>query len=74
MIQGAVERWRIDRRNAHLIHSSMVSEPADMFAVLPLPFDDELVERQEKENEQSKNAALVSYEMARAAGYFDKPV
>jgi len=42
VIQGFVDRQRIERRNAYLIHASMVEHAVDMFECLPLPYDDEL--------------------------------
>lgn len=42
VIQGFVDKQRIERRNAYLIHCSMVEKPVDMLEYLPLPYDDEL--------------------------------
>lgn len=42
VIQGFIDKQRIERRNAYLIHCSMVEKPVDMLEYLPLPFDDEL--------------------------------
>lgn len=42
VIQGFIDKQRIERRNAYLIHCSMVEKPVDMFEHLPLPYDDEL--------------------------------
>lgn len=42
VIRGQVNRQRIERRNAYLIHCSMVEKPVDMLEYLPLPFDEEL--------------------------------
>lgn len=42
VIQGFIDKQRIERRNAYLIHCSMVERPVDMFEYLPLPYDDEL--------------------------------
>ncbi len=55
MIKGWVDRARIDRRNAYLIHCSMVSKKVDMYEYLPLPFDDELKEIDEQALSESIN-------------------
>ena len=44
VIQGFIDRQRIERRNAYLIHCSMVEHPVDMLEYMPLPYDDELKE------------------------------
>lgn len=65
VIQGFVDRQRVERRNAYLIHSSMVEKPVDMLEYLPLPYDEEL-----KGVESGLNDAEL-YNLARETGYFD---
>ena len=48
VVRGKTEDWRIQRNNAFLIHRSLVEKPVNIFNELPLPFDDELKEMQEK--------------------------
>lgn len=40
--QGKVDEWRFLRAGFNLVHCSMVSKPAEIKEVLPLPYDDEL--------------------------------
>lgn len=44
VIRGKVDDWRYARRNAHLIHVSMVGsdKAIDMKSALPLPYDEEI--------------------------------
>lgn len=51
-----------------LIHRSLVEKPVDIFAAIPLPFDDEL-----KENE-SELSDWQLYTLAKDAGYFSSPL
>lgn len=53
VIQGTIDRMRIERRNAWLVRCSLVSKPGVMTDALPLPYDDEL-----EENDAEENAAL----------------
>lgn len=50
VIQGFIDKQRIERRNAYLIHCSMVEKPVNMLDYLPLPFDDELSEAPDGES------------------------
>lgn len=50
VIQGFIDKQRIERRNAYLIHCSMVEKPVNMLDYLPLPFDDELNEAPDGES------------------------
>lgn len=67
VIQGFVDRQRIERRNAYLIHASMVEHAVDMFEVLPLPYDDELKEQVPT----SEMSAKEFYEQTIASGYLN---
>lgn len=42
VIQGQADKWRIERRNAHRIHESLVEKPLNILDFAPLPYDDEL--------------------------------
>lgn len=64
VIQGFVDRQRVERRNAHLIHCSMVEKPVDMFEYSPLPYDDEL-----KGETGLSDGEL--YNLAKETGYFE---
>lgn len=67
VIQGLVDRQRIDRRNAYLIHSSMVERPVDMLDYLPLPYDDELREQ----SPATEMSAEEFYKQAIESGYLN---
>lgn len=67
-IQGFVDRQRVERRNAHLIHCSMVEKPVDMLEYSPLPYDDEL-----KESETGLSDGEL-YNLLRETGYFNNPL
>lgn len=51
VVQGTVENWRIARKCAFLISSSMVQQPVDIFSWIPLPYDQELLELMGEERE-----------------------
>lgn len=44
VIQGYVDRQRVERRNAYLIHCSLIQSPVSILDYLPLPYDEELKE------------------------------
>ena len=67
-IQGFVDRQRIERRNAYLIHCSLVEKPVDMLEYLPLPYDEEL-----KEQETGLSDAEL-YKLLQESGYFSTPL
>jgi hypothetical protein len=67
VIRGFVNKQRIERRNAYLIHCSMVEKPVDMFDYLPLPYDDEL----KSELTDGEMSAEQFYKEAKEAGYLD---
>lgn len=69
VIQGFVDRQRIERRNAYLIHASMVEKPVDMFECLPLPYDDELKETLMAERDAMEAAAF--YKETVDSGYLN---
>ena len=71
MIMGKVEGWRYERRNAYMIYCALssIEGRADMYALLPLPFDDEL----SNEGEMTTDVKVIEmYEYAKSTGYFDK--
>lgn len=53
-IKGKVQNWRYERRNAYLIHASLI-ELKDRVDVLdlPLPFDEEIKEQMIRDREQT---------------------
>lgn len=65
VIQGFVDKQRIERRNAYLIHCSMVEKPVDMLETLPLPYDDELG------NQTGDVSAEELYREAKESGYLN---
>lgn len=67
VIRGQVNRQRIERRNAYLIHCSMVEKPVDMLEYLPLPFDDEL----RQESPTSEMSAEQFYKQTIESGYLN---
>lgn len=69
VIQGFVDRQRVERRNAHLIHCSMVEKPVNMLDYLPLPYDEEL-----KESVDGGLSDGELYNLLRETGYFDNPL
>lgn len=67
VVEGKVENWRYDRRNAWAIRSATMAEPGDMMASLPLPFDDDLGQ------DISESAKIVElYEYANSINYFGR--
>jgi hypothetical protein len=42
VIQGFVDRQRVERRNAYNLYCAWVQHPVSVFEFCPLPFDDEL--------------------------------
>lgn len=68
VIRGFVNKQRIERRNAYLIHCSMVGKDAvDMLEYMPLPFDDELKEA----SPVSEISAEEFYKQAVESGYLN---
>lgn len=75
-IKGRVDNWRYERRNAHLIHVSLVgSEKAvNIYDALGLPYDDELRKMEKEDEEQTIDEATALYEYAKKVGYFNTPI
>lgn len=67
VIQGFIDRQRIERRNAYLIHCSMVERPVDMLEYMPLPYDDEL----RNESPVNEISAEDFYKQAVESGYLN---
>lgn len=69
MYRAKVDDWRIRRKLADLIHSSLIeqSNRVDILQYCPLPFDDEFKEVETED-------ALEVYNRAVSAGYFEKPI
>lgn len=69
VIQGFIDRQRIERRNAYLIHESMVGSVSavNMFERLPLQFDDELREQ----SPATEMSAEEFYKQAIESGYLN---
>jgi len=67
-VQGFVDRQRIERRNAYLIHCSLVEKPVDMLEYLPLPYDEEL------KGEDSGLSDEELYKLLKESGYFSTPL
>lgn len=68
VIQGHVDKQRIERRNAYLIHCSMVEKPVSMLEYLPLPYDEELT----ADETGMSDAEL--YKLLHESGYFSTPL
>lgn len=65
-----MDEWRIARNNAYLVHCSLVTKPAGLTEVLPLPLDWEIETLEQ--TEQDENVYL--YEEAKRLGYFQSKI
>jgi uncharacterized protein (UPF0276 family) len=59
-----------------LVHVSLVGseKAASIYDALPLPYDEELIDAEQKEMEEVIDEAKVIYDYARASGYFNTPI
>lgn len=71
-IKGRVDNWRYERRNAHLIHVSLIGsdKAVSIYDALPLPYDEELTKLEEPDHDEIQNL----YDYARSINYFDTPL
>lgn len=71
-IKGRVDNWRYDRRNAHLIHVSLIGsdKAVSIYDALPLPFDEEMQKQEQPDFDEIQNL----YDYAKSVNYFDTPL
>jgi hypothetical protein len=70
VIQGQVDKWRVERRNAHRIHETFVGsdKALSILDFNPLPYDDELL------TVESGLTDKEIYDLVKASGQLDKPL
>lgn len=71
-IKGRVDNWRYERRNAHLIHVSLIGsdKAVSIYDALPLPFDEEMQKQEQPDFDEIQNL----YDYAKSVNYFDTPL
>lgn len=67
---GVIDNWRVQRNNAYLVYVAMVgsSNALPITEVLSLPYDEEYIKSERKEEQQLKDDALMQH--IRDSGYF----